>query len=154
MLQERRKWEYYTVYSIVTNHPLFNVEESKVLFEIFSEFAADSKLFKVRPKTIIDSLKAGGFDFDSNLFKTEVLNWMADDHPDGLAFNEFMAFMATESLGSDYSDTNLREQLTYFLSLGTKDLRLKDIEDFCTEFGCPHLKERLTKLLQSSKVDN
>jgi hypothetical protein len=148
MLQERRKWEYYTVYSIVTNHPLFNLEEAKVLFEIFSEFAADSKLFKARPKAIVDCLKTGGFNFDSNLFKSEILTWMADDHSEGLAFNEFMSFMATESLGSDFANTDLKQQLVYFLSLGTNELREKDIEDFCSEFGCPHLKEKLMKLLQ------
>lgn len=148
MLQERRKWEYYTVYSIVTNHPLFNLEEAKALFEIFSEFAAESKLFKARPKAIVDCLKSSGFDFDANLFKSEVLCWMADDYPEGLAFNEFMSFMATESLGQDFADTSLKQKVVYFLSLGTNELRTKDIEDFCTEFGCPHLKEKLAKLLQ------
>lgn len=148
MLKERRTWEYYTIYSIVTHHPLFSLEEAKELFEIFTEFAAQSKLFKAKPKDIVDSLKAGGFNFDDNLFKSEVFCWMADDHPDGLAFNEFMAFMATESLGAEYTDKTLKEQLLYFLSLGTNELREKDIDDFCTEFKCPHLKPKLEKLMQ------
>jgi hypothetical protein len=154
MLQERRKWEYYTVYSIVTHHPIFSLAEAKQLFEVFSEFASDSKLFKAKPKAILDSLKAGGFDVNANIFKTEVLCWMADDFPDGLSFNEFMSFMAVESLGKDFQEKEVAQQLLYFLSLGTNDLRQKDIEDFCLEFGCQGLKERLVKWMTSSNLSN
>lgn len=153
MLNERRTWEYYLIYSIVTDHPLFTVEEVKQLFDIFSEFAKENKLFKARPREIIAALKLANYDEDSHLFKTEVLNWMADEYPDGISFNDFLTFMATESLGKDYKDIDLNKKLMYYLSLGTNDLRQKDIDDFCEEFKCPELHSRLTKWREGSKND-
>jgi hypothetical protein len=154
MLNERRTWEYYTVYSIVTNHPIFTLEEVKDLFEIFSEFAKESKLFKVKPKDIVKALNQANFDLDANIFKSEVLSWMAEDFSDGVAFNEFLAFMATESLGKEYQNASLSQRLMYYLSLGTNDLRQKDIDDFCEEFKCPELQKRLTKWKESVSSDN
>lgn len=153
MLNERRNWEYYTVYSIVTDHPIFNLDEAKQLFEIFAEFAKDSKLFKAKPKDMIAALKLVKYNEDSNVFKTELLNWMVDDFTDGISFNDFMCFMATESFGKDYKDIDLSKRLMYFLSLGTNDLRQKDIDDFCKEFNCYELQDRLTKWREGSKND-
>src|SRR3990167_5525764 len=122
MLEERRHFKYYESFSSIHSNPIFPLEEVRLLFAVFSEFARETLGFKVKPRLFLDALKHGGFKAGQNKLRLEVLEWMDKEYPQGVSFNDFMSFLVTETIGEDLKNTSKKEQLILMLSRGSNHL--------------------------------
>ena len=154
MLQARRNWEYYRVYSIITCNPIFTEQDCKDMFDVFEFFAKDDMFFKIKASEVIDALDEGGLDFSKNAFKLDLLEWLNEDSPAGASFDDMVACFTAGMIGEEYKVSDIRKQITHLLSQGIGHLRPTDIGEFCHEFNCEHIKPVLTSIFDYNKSDD
>jgi hypothetical protein len=157
MLEERRKWEYYLVYSTVTDNPIFPSEKCKELFEVFKIFAEKDPLFKLHPQQVLQDLKLARIKPEEKFpFKNELFEKMSQTYKTGVAFNEFLSFIVSFTLG-EYITSHISpsaplvplEALTSLISSRKRSdqLNAREVKLFCEEFNCKEVEDVLVKAL-------